>query len=121
MFQVQKHYEFGILHCFRDLRDWNMWRDNSKHLKDSQMKISISPDLPPKLRQLKTTLLNIGGKATQRSRRLAAPWGTWLYGPMLSYMFFGRADEIRPTTLKKTIVKQVLETEPLLKVVEPTY
>ena len=43
----------------------------------------------------------------------------WLYAELY---VSGRADEIRPsTTLKKTIVKQVLETEPLLKVVEQTY
>ena len=36
----------GIIIRFRDLRDQNMWLDNAKRLKDSQMKISISPDLP---------------------------------------------------------------------------
>ena len=32
----------------------------------------------------------------------------------------GRTDRIRPTIPKETIVKQVLDTEPLFKVAEPT-
>ena len=109
----------GIIIRFRDLRDRNMWLDNAKRLKDSQMKISLSPDLPPKLRQLKTELLNIrkGLPIEQKSRSTVRYLAQW---PYVELSVAGRTDRIRPTIPKETIVKQVLDTEPLFKVAEPT-
>ena len=108
----------GIIIRFRDLRDRNMWLDSAKRLKDSQMKISLSPDLPPKLRQLKTELLNIrkGLPTEQKSRSTVRYLAQW---PYVELSVAGRTDRIRPTIPKETIVKQVLDTEPLFKVVEP--
>ena len=109
----------GIIIRFRDLRDRNMWLDNAKCLKDTQMKMSISPDLSHKLRQLKTELLNIrkGLPTEQNTRSTVRYLAQW---PYIELSVAGRADKIRPTIPRETIVKQVLETDPLFKVVEPT-
>ena len=92
----------GIIIRFRDLGDRNMWLDNAG-LKDSQMKISLSPDLPPKLRQLKTELLNIrkGLPTEQKSRSTVRYLAQW---PYVKLSVAGRTDRIRPTIPKETIV-----------------
>ena len=36
----------GIIIRFRVLQDWTMWLDYAKYLKNSQMKINLSPDTP---------------------------------------------------------------------------
>ena len=47
----------GIIIRFTDLRDRDLWLTKARNLRPKD-KISISPDLPPKLRQLKTEVLN---------------------------------------------------------------
>ena len=53
----------------------------------------------------------------QKSRSTVRYLAQW---PYVELSVAGRTDRIRPTIPKETIVKQVLDTEPLFKVAEPT-
>ena len=50
----------GIIVRFVDLNDRNMWLNNAKNLKSTNQNVSISPDLPPVLRGLKSDILKQG-------------------------------------------------------------
>ena len=53
---LSRSVDAGIIMRFRDLGMRNQWLDNAKKLKDYPETISIGPDLPPVLREIKTEL-----------------------------------------------------------------
>ena len=55
--RLNKRKDAGIIIRFQDLSRRNEWLDGAKNLRTHTERISISPDLPPVLRHLKTELL----------------------------------------------------------------
>ena len=60
----------GIIIRFCDLRDRDAWLNKARNLSKSD-KISLAPDLPPKLRPLKTDLLNQGKDLPEEAKKSA--------------------------------------------------
>lgn len=95
----------GIIIRFVDLDKRNKWLMSAKNLKNSQLNVSISPDLPPTLRPLKKDLLakrktlDDDTKRTARIRYLAA----W---PFIDIKIPGKSN-IVPSVTKASVVKAV--------------
>ena len=61
----------AIIIRFRDLMQRNRWLTGARRLKGKDLPISISPDLPPKLRQLKRDILDQRRKLSDADKRNA--------------------------------------------------
>ena len=97
----------GIIISFVDLYDRNQWLTNAKNLKNCTENISISPDLPPVLRPMKSDLLkqrkSLPAADKQKSHIRYFP--TW---PYVSLSVKGQSSRL-PTTTKETIVNKYLD------------
>ena len=97
----------GIILRFCDLSKRNQWLAGARHLKAHPQKVSLSPDLPPVLRPLKTELLN-ARKALpleQKSKTSIRFLPQWPYVEMATS---GGGPRKQPTISKKQIVDAVL-------------
>ena len=100
----------GIIIRFTDLSERNEWLANAKHLKGKN--ISISPALPPILRQLKTDILNqrktldLNTRKNTRIQYLKQ----WPYVKLA----IKEQDDVYPTISQKAIVKELLGVSPNL-------
>ena len=100
----------GVIIRFRDLVQRNLWLSNAKNLRTLKDPVSISPDLPPVLRPLKTELLH---------KRKAQP-ATTKKGARIKYLkqwpyvelTVPDSPTIRPSTSKESIVESVLGFKP---------
>lgn len=99
----------GIIVRFNDISKRDAWLAGARGLRAHPDRVSISQDLPPKIRPLKAELLNIRKampeevKTRARIRHLPA----W---PFVELTTPGN-DPIRPSTTKKDILKSITETE----------
>ena len=114
--RLSQEADAGIYVRFTDLQERNEWLTNAKHLKDKDSKISISPDLPPVLRQLKKDILSqrkeFDLNVSKMSRiQYIKQW------PYLKLKINGQPDRY-PKISQDTIVKEFLGVTPLLRVPE---
>lgn len=117
--RLKQEANAGVIIRFRDLQDRNRWLDGARNLKGGGLRISIGPDLPPVLRQLKTELLNIRKSLPkeQKSRsniRYLAQW------PYVELTTAGNSKRVRPSITKEAIAESVLKVKPFLTLTEPT-
>ena len=102
-----------IIVKFCDLSERNIWLDGAKHLKNQTERISLNPDLPPTIRNLKTELLRMKKElpAEQKARSSVRYIRQW------PYVELRMADHptLRPQTSPKTIVQTLLGLDPLFK------
>ena len=108
----------GIILRFRDLSQRNEWLTGAKGLRNHADRISVSPDLPPVLRPLKTELLNKRKTLPpeQKSRSFIRYLKQWPYIELVC----GQNDPIRPLVTKEAIAKEVLGIDPYLDLKETT-
>ena len=102
-----------IIVKFCDLSERNRWLDGAKNLKNQTERISLNPDLPPTIRNLKTELLRMKKElpAEQKARSSVRYIRQW------PYVELRVADHptLRPQTSPKTIVQSLLGLDPLFK------
>ena len=101
---------------FTDLQQRNNWLGNAKNLAGRDTNISISPDIPPVLRQLKKDLLaqrrNLdANKRKHSSIQYIKQW------PYMKLKIRNHGDQY-PRVSQQTIVKDVLGLNPLVEVLE---
>ena len=108
----------GIIVRFPDLRQRNQWLMGAKNLRNHMDNISLIPDLPPVLRPLKTELLNIRRDMPpdRKSRSSLRYLKQWPYIELVC----GQSRPIQPTITIEAIAKEVIGTDPFLKLIEPT-
>jgi hypothetical protein len=96
----------GIIIRFSDLTDRNSWLTNAKNLKNTQCNVSISPDMPPCLRPLKTDILNIRKDLPPAQKQLAQVkyLPSW---PYICLKIRGKAT-MNPRIRKETIISKYL-------------
>ena len=97
----------GIIVCFSDLSHRNQWLHNAKNLKNSGTNISISPDLHPCLRQLKSNIMKIRKELPleQKQNSQVQYLPRW---PYICLKVRGQRT-INPSITKETIVQSYLE------------
>ena len=97
----------GIIIRFCDLKDRNQWLQNAKNLKDSNSGISISPDLPPTLRPLKSDILKQRKSLPPETRRNSKV----KYHPTWPYVSLSNRNQptINPRITKEAVVKSYLD------------
>ena len=96
----------SIIIRFMDLAQRNEWLGNAKNLRDSKLKVSISPDLHPVLRPLKTDVL-------QQRKKLPNNKGSQVrYLPNWPYVYLKMPDTSTkpPRTNQETIVDSLLQS-----------
>ena len=108
----------GIILRFRDLQQRNHWLENAKNLKNHQDRISISPDLPPVLRPLKTELLQKRKDLppTQKQRASIRHLRQWPY----VQMSLGNGQTIVPSITKQSITETIIGSKLLISLSEKT-
>ena len=116
--RLSRSADAGIIMCFRDLGMRNQWLDNAKKLKDYPETISIGPDLPPVLREIKTELLRKRKNLPpdQKKRANIKYLRQWPY----LQLAVGANQPIPHKKKKEAIVAKVLGFCPHLAQVEPT-
>ena len=115
--RLSKRADSGIIVRFKDLKQRNAWLSGAKNLKKHPDKISVSQDLPPVLRTLKTELL---GKRKdlpppQKSKSNLRYLKSWPYIELKT----GTGNIIRPSATRESIAAAVIGFNPLLPVPEP--
>ena len=95
-----------VLAKFVNLDDRNDWISNAKHLKNSNPYVSLSPDLPPGLRPLKTDIMKKRKELLSEGKvpvkvKYHSSW------PYISLSGKGKPT-ITPTISKKTIISKYL-------------
>ena len=102
-----------IIVKFCDLSERNRWLDGAKNLKHQIDRISINPDLPPMIRNLKTELLKMKKElpAEQKARSSIRYIRQW------PYVELRVADHptLRPQTSPKSIVQSLIGIDPLFR------
>ena len=99
----------GIIIRFTDLTDKNSWLTHAKNLKNTNSNVSISPDMPPCLRPLKTDILNIRKDLPPAQKQL----GQVRYLPSWPYINLkirGQAT-MNPRIKKETILAKYLSEQ----------
>lgn len=110
--RLSRSCDSGIILRFNDLSKRDAWLAGARYLKQHPDRITISPDLPPKIRPMKTELLNIrkdlpdDTKSLSRIRHLP----TW---PFVELIVPGNNNPLRPSMSKQDVLKDILETDPL--------
>ena len=104
--RLSQDADANIIAKFVNLNDRNEWLASGKHLKDKNLKISISPDLPPVLRPLKKDILQQRKSLQVEDRKLSKVkyLPRW---PYVSLAVRGQASII-PTLKKETIITNYL-------------
>lgn len=94
---------------FTDLSKRNQWLANSKHLRGHTDRITLSPDLPPPLRQCKTELLNQRKSlpAEKKRRSFIRQLAQWPYVELV----VPDAAPIQHTFSKATILQGALKLD----------
>ena len=110
--RLNKSAGSGVILRFRDLSQRNEWLTGAKGLRNHADRISVSPDLPPVLRPLKTELLNKRKTLPpeQKARSFIRYLKQWPYIELVC----GQEDPIRPLVTKEAIAKEVLGIDPYL-------
>lgn len=98
----------GVILRFVDLSMRNRWLSGARNLKGHPGNVSISQDLPPVLRPLKTELLNKRkdlpiDQKTRTSVRFLPQW------PYVEMVTSGGGPRVQPSITKKTIIDSALE------------
>ena len=101
----------GIIARFNDLAKRNAWLANAKNLKNSGLSVSIAPDLPPKIRPLKTELLNVRKDMSPDQKRQA----TVRYLKQWPYVQLKCAGDkiIKPSLSQRELTTSILGFDPL--------
>ena len=111
----------GIIMRFKDLDQRNRWINGARHLKDdpANLKISISPDLPPALRPMKADLLKKRKElpAEQKAGSGLRYLRSWPYVELRVQ----NRDPIRPDAGLSNIVESVLGVPINLRCDEPQH
>ena len=99
----------GVIVRFCDLSKRDKWLSGTKHLKGMK-NISVSPDLPPVLRQMKDELMKVrreldGEKKMKAKVRYLPAW------PFVE-LKVGDDDPIRPKTTLASVTQQILGFDP---------
>ena len=100
--RVSNEADSPVLAKFVNLDDRNDWISNAKHLKNSNLNVSLSPDLPPALQPLKTDIMK-QRKAVLSEGRVPVK----VKYPYISLSVKGKPT-ITPTISKKTIISKYL-------------
>ena len=97
----------GIIVRFLDLAHRNSWLSNAKNMKNSSSKVSLSPDLHPCLRPLKSDILKARRNLPPEQKRVAQIryMPSW---PYVCLKIRGRPT-VTPAISKETIVNSYLE------------
>ena len=106
--RLQSSPNAGVIVRFNDLAERNRWLNSAKNLKNTGSKVSISPDLPPDLRPLKSELLKLRKELPDAQRKLAKVRHLphWPYVDLK----IPEQDPIRPSTSLTEISSKVLAT-----------
>ena len=102
----------GIIVRFRDLGMRNRWLASAKNLRGRADDISISPDLPPVLRPIKTELLTKRKSLNPDEKKKAhlKYLRQWPY----VVLAVGKDKTIKPATTTKTVINSILGFSPLM-------
>ena len=105
-----------IIVRLKDLNQRNLWLEGAKNLKSHTDKISISPNMPPVLRCLKTELLQKRKNLPieQKRRSYVKHLRQWPYVEL----HVPNSPTIRPETKVETIVQSVLSFCPLMSLAD---
>ena len=116
--RLSRKADSGIIMRFRDLGMRNLWLSNARFLRGRVDDISISPDLPPVLRSLKTELLQKRKTlAPEEKKRAHIKYlREWPYVELA----VGKDRKVQSNVTKETLVKSILGFSPLCMVKEPT-
>ena len=109
--RLTKRKDAGIIIRLQDLSRRNEWLDRAKNLCTHTEKISISPDLPPLLRHLKTELLQKRKDMSPEHKKESyiKYLRQWPYVELTT----ANGPSIRPSAPVETIVTSVLGFNPL--------
>ena len=109
--RLNKRKDAGIIIRLQDLSRRNEWLDGAKKLRTHTEKISISPDLPPVLRPLKTELLQKRKDMSpeQKKKSYIKYLRQWPYVELTT----AKGPSIRPSAPVETIVTSVLGFNPM--------
>ena len=104
----------GIIIRFCDLADRNTWLDSARNLRNQDIKVNISPDVPPVLRGIKKDLLQKRKDLPAEEKRFSHI----KYQRQWPYMFLARKGKgpINSTISKQDIIRAVLNMNPAFKV-----
>ena len=103
--------ERGIIVRFRDLGMRNRWLASAKNLRGRADDISISPDLPPVLRPIKTELLTKRKSLNPDEKKAHLKYlRQWPY----VVLAVGKDKTIKPATTTKTVINSILGFSPLM-------
>ena len=110
--RLSQREDAGVILCFQDLYNRNEWLLNAKNLKNSatNVSVSISPDIHPCLRKLRSNILEKRKALPPEQRKLSQV----RYLPQWPYICLkvrGQAT-INPSIEKETIVNSYLENNP---------
>ena len=116
--RLSRKADSGIIMRFRDFVMRNLWLSNARFLRGRVDDISISPDLPPVLRSLKTELLQKRKTlAPEEKKRAHIKYlREWPYVELA----VGKDRKVQSNVTKETLVKSILGFSPLCMVKEPT-
>ena len=116
--RLSRKADSGIIMRFRDLGMRDLWLSNARFLRGRVDDISISPDLPPVLRSLKTELLQKRKTlAPEEKKRAHIKYlREWPYVELA----VGKVRKVQSNVTKETLVKSTLGFSPLCMVKEPT-
>ena len=103
----------GIIIRFTDLAERNLWLQSAKNLKGKDTAVTISPDLPPVLRKLKTDVLAQRKELDPNIRKHSFIKYVKLW-PYIKLSIRGQPDR-DPRIAKETIVKDILGENPRLE------
>ena len=104
--RLSRKADSGVIMRFRDLGMRNLWLSNARFLRGRVDDISISPDLPPVLRSLKTELLQQRKTlAPEEKKRAHIKYlREWHYVELA----VGKDRKVHSNVTKETLVKSIL-------------
>ena len=110
--RLSRKEDAGVIARFRDLGMRNRWLTNAKNLRGLADDISISPDLPPVLRPIKTELLmkRKSLKPDDKKKSHLKYLRQWPY----VVLAVGKDKTIKPETSTKTVISNILGFSPLM-------
>ena len=110
--RLQQDKDAGIIARFVDLQKRDQWLLGARRLKNSDLRVSLSPDLPPVLRPLKKELLEKRRELPPevKSRAHVRYLRQW---PYVELSMGKNKTSIRPSTTQRAIVQKFLGSTPL--------
>ena len=106
--RLRRSPDAAIIIRFSDLKDRNQWLGHAKNLQQNNPSVSLSVDMPPILRPLKTELLNIR-KNLQPQVKKETKVKHLVSWPYVELIMPGNQDPKHPSATKETIVQNLLD------------